>query len=293
MGQLFDRVSRIVRAELDSDSIAREKNEGTVLVTEGAVAGASIGKVELDLVGLNRLLQQGIDPEKLLDSEIEQMEADSQNARQAIVNAIVNQKRLQQQYEKAQTEVNKWKRRAHLASQKGDEYLAREALIRKKMHTGILSNLEAQLNQEPASVQTLKQNLTFLEAKIAEAKSMKTRLKAQIAAAKVNGQLQKPAGNLGASSAMTAFERMEEKMLQIEARSQAEEELTGTDLESQFAMLEPDNDFDEELAVMKAQLLGSVQQLPQSPNSEPSNTLVSCAAVDVELEELKRMLEQL
>ncbi|MFG6094404.1 PspA/IM30 family protein [Leptothoe sp. ISB3NOV94-8A] len=250
-------------------------------------------KVGLDLVGLNRLLQQGIDPEKLLDSEIEQMEADSQNARQAIVNVIANQKRLQQQYEKAQTEVNKWKRRAHLALQKGDEYLAREALIRKKMHTGILSNLEVQINQEPASVQTLKQNLTFLEAKIAEAKSMKTRLKAQIAAAKVNGQLQKTAGNLGASIAMTAFERMEEKILQIEARSQAEEELTETDLESQFAMLESDNDFDEELAAMKAQLLGSIQQLPQSPNSEPSNTLVSCAAVDVELEELKRMLDQL
>ena len=382
MGQLFDRVSRIVRAELNSDSIAREKNylgEGTVLVTEGAVAGASIGKVGilvggtgyslgavplaaagaltgaalyealraliendasstsaaaigavagaatsatiggvgvatggsaigvgmasmaaggamvgLGLVGLNRLLQQGIDPEKLLDSAIEQMEADSQNARQAIVNVIASQKRLQQQYEKAQTEVNKWKRRAHLALQKGDEYLAREALIRKKMHTGILSNLEVQLNQEPASVQTLKQNLTFLEAKIAEAKSMKTRLKAQIAAAKVNGQLQKTAGNLGASSAMTAFERMEEKVLQMDARSQAEEELTGTDLESQFAMLESDNDFDEELAAMKAQLLGSVQQLQsQSPNSEPSNTLVSCAAVDVELEELKRMLDQL
>jgi phage shock protein A len=382
MGQLFDRVSRIVRAELNFDSIAREKNylgEGTALVVGGAVAGASIGKVGilaggtgyslgavplaaagaltgaalyealrvlieddasstsaaaigavagaatsatiggvgvaiggsaigvgmasmaaggavvgLGLVGLNRLLQQGIDPEKLLDSAIEQMEADSQNARQAVINIIASQKRLQQQYEQAQTEVNKWKRRAQLALQKGDEYLAREALIRKKMHTRVLSSLEVQLNQEPASVKTLKQNLTLLEAKIAEAKSMKTRLKAQIAAAKVNGQLQKTAGNLSTSSAMTAFERMEEKVLQMEARSQAAAELAGTDLESQFAQLESGSDVDDELAAMKAQLLGSVQQLQsQSPDSEPSNTLVSCAAVDVELEDLKRMLDQL
>jgi hypothetical protein len=279
MGQLFDRVSRIVRAELNSGSVAREKNylsEGTALVVGGAVAGASIGKVGilaggtgyslgavplaaagaltgaalyealralieddasstsaatigaaagaatsaaiggvgiaiggsavgvgmasiaaggavvgLGLVGLSRLFQQGIDPEKLLDRAIEQMEADSQNARQAVVNVIASQKRLQQQYEQAQTEVNEWKRRAQLALRKGDEYLAREALIRKKMHNGVLSSLEVQLNQEPASAKNLKQNLTLLEAKISEAKSMKTKLKVQIAAAKVNGQLQK------------------------------------------------------------------------------------------------------
>jgi phage shock protein A len=381
MGQLFDRVSRIVRANLHSDSVAHEKNylsEGTALVVGGAVAGASIGKVGilaggtgyslgavplaaagtltgaalyealralieddasstsaaaigaaagaatsaaiggvgiaisgsavgvgmasmaaggavagLGLVGLNRLFQQGIDPEKLLDRAIEQMEADSQNARQAVINVIASQKRLQQQHEQAQTEVNKWKRRAQLALQKGDEYLAREALIRKKMHTGILSSLEVQLNQEPASAKNLKQNLTLLEAKIFEAKSMKTRLKAQLAAAEVNGQLQKTVGNLGASSTMTAFERMEEKVLQMEARSQAAAELAGTDLESQFAMLESGN-VDEELAAMKAQLLGDAQQFQsQLSGSEPSTALLSYSTVDVELEDLKRILEQL
>ncbi|QYO63176.1 hypothetical protein JVX88_24955 [Leptolyngbya sp. 7M] len=37
-----------------------------------------------------------------------------QNTRQAIVNIIASQKRLQQQYQQAQAEVNKWKRRAQL-----------------------------------------------------------------------------------------------------------------------------------------------------------------------------------
>jgi phage shock protein A len=339
VGQLFNRISRVVRAELNSNKDGCKKNdlsEGTALVIGGTVAGTSIGKVGilaggtgyslggvpliatgaltgaalyealhlliegdassassaavgaaagaatsaaiggvgvavggsaigvgmasmaaggavvgLGLAGLNRLLQQGIDPEKLLDSAIEQMETDLQNTRQAIVNVIACQKRLQQQYEQTQAEVNKWKRRAQLALQKGDEYLAREALIRKKMHAGILSSLEVQLNQEPASVKNLKQNLTFLEAKISEAKSMKTRLKAQIAAAKVNGQLQKTVGNLGTSSAMKAFERIEEKVLQMGKHSQAAAELARVDLESQFAMLDSDRDVDEVLAAMK------------------------------------------
>lgn len=256
-----------------------------------AAGGAVVG---LGLVGLNRLFQQGIDPEKLLDRAIEQMEADLQNARRAIVNFVACQKRLQQQYEYAQAEANKWERRARLALQKENEYLTREALSRKKMHTGILNSLEVQLDQEPALVKNLKQNLTLLEAKISEAKTMRIRLKAQIAAARANGQLQGTVGSLGASSALSAFERMEEKILQMEARSQAETELAGTDLESQFAMLESGSDFDKELADMKAQLLGSAQQLPsQFPGSEPSNTLLSCAAVDVELEELRRTLDQL
>ncbi|MGI0487901.1 hypothetical protein ACN4EK_20865 [Pantanalinema rosaneae CENA516] len=48
MGQLFDRVSRVVRAGLNSkpgDCQANYLNEGTALVAGGAVTGASIGKV--------------------------------------------------------------------------------------------------------------------------------------------------------------------------------------------------------------------------------------------------------
>jgi phage shock protein A len=374
MGQLFNRISRVVRANLNANEGGCKKiylNEGTALVTAGAVTAASIGKVGilagstgyslgavplaavgtltgaalyealrsllegdasstpaaaigaaagaatsaaiggvgvaivrsaigvgmasmaaggavvgLGLVSLNRLFQQGIDPEKLLDSAIEQMQADSQQARQAIANVIASQKRLQQQYEQAQLEVNKWQQRAQLALQKGDEYLAREALTCKKMHSRILSGLKAQLDQEPASVKNLKRNLTLLEAKISEAKAMRTNLKAQIATARADGQLH-------TSSVMGAFERMEEKVLQMEARSQAAE-LTGADLESQFAALESGSDVDDELAAMKAQLLGaSWQSQSQLPSANPSNTSSVDAAVDAELEHLQNLLDQL
>lgn len=379
---LFDRISRVVRAELNSSQGDYEKNYltgGSALVPGGAIAGVSVGKVGilaggagyslgavplaaagaltgaalyealrsliendasstsaatiggvagaatsaviggvgvavggsaigvgmasmaaggavvgLGLVGLNRLLQQGIDPEKLLDIAIEQMEEDARDARQAAINAIASQKRLQQQYEQAQAEVNKWQRRAQLALNKGDEYLAREALLRKKTHTRTLSSLQAQLNQEPVSVNSLKQNLALLEAKIVEAKTMKTILKARMAAAKAGVQLQSTTGQTDVNSAMSAFERMEEKVLQMEARSQVVAELTGADLESQFAMLESGSDVDDELAAMKAQLIGGAQQSQaQSPGSEVSNSLSKDAAVDVELEDLKRQLDSL
>ena len=48
MGQLFDRISRVIRAELNSNQDDHKDcylKEGTALVAGGAVKGASVGKV--------------------------------------------------------------------------------------------------------------------------------------------------------------------------------------------------------------------------------------------------------
>jgi len=102
---------------------------------------------------------------------------------------------------------------------------------------------------------------------------------------------------MGTGSAMGAFERMEEKVLQMEAKSQAAAELAGSDLESQFALLESGGDVDDELAAMKAQLLGGSQDQAQLPSSAPVDKATaqqtSNPEVDAELEALKTKLDQL
>ena len=123
-------------------------------------------------------------------------------------------------------------------------------------------------------------------------------VKARAAAAKANEQLQGAIGRIGTSSAMAAFERMEDKVLQMEARSQAAAELAGSDLERQFAMLEGGSDVDDELAAMKAQLTGAAppQALPssgQSGTTTTSTTSSSSPSVDKDLEELRKQLDQL
>jgi phage shock protein A len=102
---------------------------------------------------------------------------------------------------------------------------------------------------------------------------------------------------MNTSSAMAAFERMEEKVLMQEARSQSIAELAGADLETQFAKLEAGSDVDDELAAMEAQMnlpgaSPTQQALPQqlkSPNSNTGNNEV----VDAELDSLRRQLDQL
>jgi phage shock protein A len=88
---------------------------------------------------------------------------------------------------------------------------------------------------------------------------------------------------------------MEEKVLELEARSTAAAELTGNDLENQFARLESGSDVDDELAAMKAQLTGSSTTQAQLPAANPttSSTPKSNSAVDNELEDLKKQLDNL
>ncbi len=254
---LFDRLSRVVRANL------------------------------------NDMVSKAEDPEKILEQAIIDMQEDLVQLRQAVARAIATQKRTEQQYNKNQTEANNWQQRAQLALTKGDENLAREALTRKKACTESATTLKSQLDQQSTQVETLKRNLIALEGKISEAKTKKDMLKARVSAAKANEQLQSTIGRLGTSTAMGAFERMEEKVLELEARSQAAYELSGADLESQFAKLESGSDVDDELAAMKAQLTGGSVSQGVLPASEDKKSSAAKSEVDDELEALRKQIDNL
>ncbi len=261
---LFDRVSRLVRSNVNSAISAAE------------------------------------DPEKILEQTVLDMQEDLVQFRQAVAQAIASQKRLEQQYNQAQTQSNEWHRRAQLALQKGDETLAREALTRKQSFSGTATSLKTQLDQSSGRVSQLKSQMTVLESKLAEAKTKKDMLKARAKAAKANEQLNKTIGNLNTGSATSVFERMEDKVLQMEASSEAATELATDSLEGQFAMLEGGSGVDDELAIMKAQLAGvpeaSAALPPGAPAvnvPQPQTAPVDAELVDAELEALRTQLDDL
>ena len=226
---LFDRLSRVVRANL------------------------------------NDLVSQAEDPEKVLEQAVIDMQEDLVQLRQAVARTIAEQKRTEQRYNSDTTEAGKWEQRAKLALTKGDENLAKEALTRKKTFSYTAATLKAQLEQQTVQVESLRRNLVALEGKISEAKTKKNMLQARSKAAKANEELQKTLGGIGTSSAMGAFERMENKVLEQEARSQAVGELGGYGIEQQFAELESSTNVDDELAMLKAQMSGGALPAASSP----------------------------
>ena len=253
----FDRLSRLVRSN----------------------ANAVVGAME--------------DPAKILDQSVADMQADLVKLRQAVATAIASQKRIQNQAEQAEAQAKTWYERAELARKKGEEDLAREALGRRKTCQDTATALNTQLQSQAGQVEQLKQSLVKLESKIAEAKTKKDMLKARAQAAQAQEQLQSAVGNLGTNSSMAAFERMEEKVQSLEARSQAAAELAGADLESQFAALEGAPEVDDELAALKGKLSGSAPSAALPAAAGGAVQPVKVEEVDAELEELKRSIDKL
>lgn len=259
---LFDRISRVVRANV------------------------------------NDLVSKAEDPEKMLEQALVDMNEDLVQLRQAVAKAIAAERRSRKQYEEQQSEANKWQQRAQLALSKGQEDLARQALQRKKSAADAAAALKPQVDQQKSQVDTLKKSLIALESKISEAKTKKEMLGARMKAAKANQQLQDQVGNLNSNSAMSAFERMEEKVMEMEASGQAAAELAGSGggIEDQFAQLESGSDVDDELAAMKAQLSGTPQNQQALPEGEQQSNQqnqdsVSDSEMDAELEALRRQLD--
>ena len=252
---------------------------------------------------LNDLVSKAEDPVKILDQSVADMQADLVKLRQAVSMAISSQKRLKSQADQAKLQAKTWYERAELALQKGEEDLAKEALIRRKAFNDSCNGLTNQLQGQESQVEMLKRSLVKLEGKISEAKTKKDMLKARAQAAKAQQQLQSAVGDMGSNSAMAAFERMEDKVEALEASGQAAAELAGADLESQFAALEGNDELDDELNLLRQKLQGGAEAvaLPASEYSgerimknslEENIQEVQVSEVDADLEDLKKSLKK-
>jgi phage shock protein A len=202
---------------------------------------------------LNAAVNTAEDPEKMLEQAVLEMQDNQVQLRQAVAQAIAAQKRLEQQYNQNQTQAADWERKAVLSLQKGEEDLAREALMRKKTFAETAISIKTQLESSAQQVEKLKGNLTTLESKIAEAKTKKEMLIARARAAKANEQINEVMGRVDTTGSLAAFDRMADKVEALEAQSAAVAELAGDKLESQFAALEA-GDVEDDMARLKASL---------------------------------------
>ncbi|KAK6911443.1 PspA/IM30 [Dillenia turbinata] len=187
----------------------------------------------------NAILSSFEDPEKILEQAVLEMNDDLTKMRQATAQVLASQKRLENKYKAAEQASEDWYRKAQLALRKGDEDLAREALKRRKSYADNASSLKAQLDQQRSVVDNLVSNTRLLESKIQEAKSKKDTLKARAQSAKTATKVSEMLGNVNTSSALSAFEKMEEKVLAMESQAEALGQLTNDDLEGKKGELPP------------------------------------------------------
>merc|ERR1719238_1492752 len=233
--------------------------------------------VRLVKSNVNQALNSMEDPEKVLTQAVEDMQKDLVKVRQAYAEVSASSKRMQEQCRLADAEATKWYQRAQLALERGEDDLAREALTRRQQQTDMADNLKEQIEQQEGSIKALFDSMKDLEAKMAEAKAKKDQIIARARTAKASTKVNDMLAGVGTSSSVAAFERMKDKVEQMEAEADVSKQLaaasgsssTGTSMEAQFKALERAGGVDDELAAMKKALPGSV---------------------DSELEEMKRMM---
>lgn len=205
---------------------------------------------------INSFVQEAEDPEKMLEEAIAQMEQELIAMRRALAEAIATHKSAERQFTRYEAAAAKWYQRAELAMEKGNEKLAREALVNRQSYQQQAQIIQTQLTQQTQIIQKVKQDLRSLEQKYSEAKAKKSLYLARLRSAMASQRLNEVMGNFNTGSADNLFEKIESRVLELEAQSDLMQHM-GDPLEKKFADLEGGNTVDNELAQLKATKLNA------------------------------------
>ena len=212
---------------------------------------------------INHLLEKAEDPEKMIRQVINEMYDKIQEARSATAQAIAAEKQLKKELDTNESQLEEWRAKAMQAVEADDDGLARKALARKKEHEHIIAGLSKQWESSEAAADNLKVQLQALQAKLAEAKRKQSALIARQRAAEAQRDVQKALTHVDIDkSAFDKFDRMEEKVEQMEAEAQAMTELAAEDatLESEFEEIEDKDNIEKELDDLKAQRAAKLKE---------------------------------
>ena len=208
---------------------------------------------------INALISKAEDPEKMLNQLIMDMNEQLLEAKKSVAMAIADEKKLERQALENKAQGEDWERKAMLAVRAGKDDLAKEALTRKQEYDGYAASFQKEFESQHASVEQLKDALRQLQAKIEEASRKKNLLIARAKRAEAQKQIQQTMGSLSATSSFDTFDRMAQKVDQVEAEAEAMTELGSMSadqkLEDKFKELEStDQGADKLLEDLKAKM---------------------------------------
>lgn len=229
---------------------------------------------------LNDLISKSEDPEKMLNQVILEMNTQLGEAKKQVALSIADEKRLAKQFETERATAEEWERKAMMAVRAGDDGLAKEALLREKEHGSLSAEFERQWQKQKTAVEQLKQALKTLNNKIEEAKRKKNVLVARKKRAEAQKAIHETMQGLSNDSAFDTFNRMEEKIVQMEAEADAQtevaEQYSGDALAQRFKDLETSKGADMALDELKRKM--GVNPPAQATAPAATGVRVSAAA---------------
>ncbi|WP_261302352.1 PspA/IM30 family protein [Paenibacillus andongensis] len=212
---------------------------------------------DMTMASINDLLDKAEDPVKMLNQFLRDMEEDIMEAEAAVAKQIAIEKKFKLQFEESEEMVTKRTEQAMKALESGNEDLARRALEDKKEHQGRYDELKRQYDLAKTNADQLRSQLTEMKDEFNKMKNKKDLLIARAETAKAQKQINQAMSGFGTDNAAKGFDRMSEKVLQMEAEAQASGEIRAKNrsLDDELDGLGGSSSgIDDELAAMKAKL---------------------------------------
>ena len=207
---------------------------------------------------INDLISRAENPEKMLNQLILDMKSQLAKAKQEAASAIADEKRLHSEAEGLKKQAEDWERRAMLAVQEGNDDLASQALMRYNEALQGAQQLHETWLRHKTETEHLKGSLRQLHDKIEEAKRKKNILIARAKRAEAQQRIQETMAGMSDKSAFESFDRMAEKIEDIErkalAAAELQQEFSGDELLSQFKALEYKGSTEQQLIELKAKM---------------------------------------
>jgi phage shock protein A len=196
---------------------------------------------------VNDLINKAENPEKMLNQLLIDMNTQLIESKKAVAMAIADEKKLERETANQESLAQDWEKKAMLAVRSGKDDLAKEALLRKQEYENAAAEYRKQWEAQLAAVDKLKASLRELQNRIDEAQRKKNLLIARAKRAEAQQKIQSTMSSItGNRNAFDAFDRISQKVDQMEAQADAAKELddfsANNDLEKKFKELEKSDD---------------------------------------------------
>jgi len=206
---------------------------------------------------VNALLDAAEDPKSALEQLIRDMDVELKETKTHLADAIVNLKKLERDEQKHSQLAKDYEEKARAILSDDDEsndYLAKEALVRKKENESVAVQFKAAADKQRQAVETMKRNIDKMSKKIDEARRKRGILLAQSQIAETQAKIVSAttaAGN--GSGAFEEYKRIEAKIEEQTERVQVEAELAAVStVDDQLEEVQFGSEVDKELEALKA-----------------------------------------
>merc|ERR1712232_977950 len=166
---------------------------------------------------------------------LDDMQNDLVRVRQTYAEVTATQRRMANSKLQLESQANDWYNRAQLALKRSNEGLAREALARREALLNQATSIKTQIDAQTNSIDTLYEGMLALENKIAEAAGKKNQMIARAKTAKSTQKINDMMSGLTGRTSVDALNRMEEKVLAMEAKAEVSAEMAKSTMNNALA----------------------------------------------------------